>query len=589
MEKNNENRHEFNNFNDAAKVRKDIMQVKYNLFIRLGVLLFTGLISLLITVSNDFELPVIKLFDRKISPGGFVFTNTILGIIAIGISYTVLLAGLKNIFKGKADCDSVAAIGIFIPVIAGIVTLFDAESARGGYFHIYICTGILGLIFNTIGKLTIVKRTQENFRYIAGNFTRYAVKTVDNEDTACSFTKGYLNDFPELSAMCKTGFVKDFMKNSYSADISDVYATKAAPIIFLAGVAMGLLSFVFDKNAVSLTDKIIVAAGAFSGLVSMCCSFSLMLFVNIPLANASKKYLKYSGVMLGYSAVDKFADTNSVIVETSQLFPNDSVNFVNLKVLSATSLEECILLAASLAYQADSILKSAFGKMLKGRTDILYKTQSCKCEDGLGISGWIQNKRVLLGNKKLMAKHSVDVSPYQEKEFSEDGNAVVYLAVSGVAAALFEVEVLPSPSVKGWLQEFEQEEILTVIKDVDGFITMELLTEMFDVSGDYIKILPYEHHEKYNEETNYRDSESSPMICSGTFSSLAMLLIGTKELKYSSNLGVAVQLGMSVMGGLLSLIMMLVGTFSQISASTTLCYNLVFLGISMLVPKLKRI
>lgn len=582
---------EFESFDEAPKILRDILQVKSNLLIRLGVLLFTGIFSLIITVANDFDMPLMKIFDRRLSPAAFVFTNTMLGIVSVGVSYTVLLAGIKNLFKRKADCDSIAAIGIFITVLSGIITLFNPESIREGYYHIYICTAIIGLIFNTVGKLMIVKRTEENFRYVAGEFDRYAVKTIDNENTANNFTRGCLNDFPELSAVRKTEFIEDFMKNSYSPDASDGFAAKAAPIILIAGAAIGLISFIFDKGASGFTDKIFVALGAFSGLVSMCCSFSLMLFVNAPLSKASKKFLRYSGVMLGYSAVDEFADTNSVLVDASQLFPQGMIDFVNLKVLSATSVEECILMAGSLACQAGSVLQSAFYKMLRGKTEMLYPVESYIYEDGLGLSGWIENKRVLLGNRQLMENHSIDGLPSREKEmgYAKNGNAVVYLSVSGVATTLFIVQANASLPVSSWLQELEDEGIVTVIRTIDGFLSEDFLSKLFEISRSSIKLLPFRYHKDYEEETEYCSRMSSSMICSGHFPSFAMLIIGARRLKYVSNLGVAVQFGMAALGGALSFIMMLAGSFSQITATITMCYNLIFVLFSLLIPKFKRI
>ena len=79
------------------------------------------------------------------------------------------------------------------------------------------------------------------------------------------------------------------------------------------------------------------------------------------------------------------------------------------------------------------------------------------------------------------------------------------------------------------------------------------------------------------------------MICSGHFSSFAMLIIGTKRIKNIANLGTAVQFGMAVLGGVLSFIMMIAGTFTQISPCVAVFYNLVFLLISLLLPRFQKI
>ena len=85
---------------------------------------------------------------------------------------------------------------------------------------------------------------------------------------------------------------------------------------------IGLLSLVCDRHASGFTEHLFVLLSSMSGTISICSSLILMLVVNVPLANASKKYLHYSAVMLGYSSVEEFADTNSVLVDAQQLFPD---------------------------------------------------------------------------------------------------------------------------------------------------------------------------------------------------------------------------------------------------------------------------
>lgn len=580
---------EFESYEQAPRVLRDILQVKGNLVLRLCVLLFTGVFSLLIALGNDWGFPLTKAFDRTVNPSAYVFANTILGIISVGVSYTVMLAGIKNLFKRKADCDSVAALGIFVATIAGIVTLFDAETIQDGYFHMYMSVAIAGLIFNTLGKLLIVKRTEKNFRYAAGEYDRYALINVDDEDVANKFTKGSLNDFPELAAMRKTEFVEDFMKNSYSSDISDRFAKRTTPFIALAGIVIGLLSLIFDRHASGFTQKLFTMLASMSGTISICSSLVLMLVVNIPLAKASKKYLQYSAVMLGYSSVEEFADTNSVLVDAQQLFPNGMVDFINLKLLSSTMVEECILMAASLACQADSVLKPTFYKMLRGKTEMLYPVESYIYEDGLGLSGWIENKRVLLGNRELMENHSIEgiPTPAKEKEYAK-GNIVLYLSISGVVSTLFVVRANPSLSVSRWLQELESEGITTVIRTVDGFINLNFIAELFDVNPSSIKLLPFRYHKDYEKETEYQPRISSSMLCSGHFPSLAMLVIGAKRLKIISNLGIALQFGASALAVILALIMMVTGAFTQITPSLVLGYQLAFGAVTMLVQHLAK-
>ena len=581
---------EFTDFDQTEEVAEDIETLRGRLFVRFVVLAITALMSCYISVANDFSLPILGIFDKTTSPGGFAFTLTALGLIACFVSINVIFSGLKNLVTLKADCDSLVAAAITAAVVSGIVTLIDEDLIRTGFFHIYMSSAILGLLINTLGKLFIVYRTERNFAYVSGEYDKYAVGLVSDEETAFKFTNGAVNDYPMLASMRKTEFVKDFLKNSYAPDIADAFSKKVSPFVVIGCVVVALLSMLIDRNAEGMMPHIMVGFSTFAGALALCSAAATMLAVNVPLARASKKYLQSSAVIEGYAAVDEFADTNAVLIGMDQLFPEGRVELVNLKATSTTMIEECILLAGSLACQAESVLKSTFYKILKGKTDMLYPVESYSYEDGQGLSGWIENKRILLGTRELMENHSIEGLPTiaKEREYAR-GNQVVYLSISGVVSSLFVIRAKASAGVGRALRELEKNGITVVLKSVDAFISLNLLSKLFDVSPEMFKLLPFRFYKDYERETSYIPKTSASMLCSGHFGSLAMLLTGVKKLQILSFVGVTIQAASMILGGVIALIMAILGSFSQLTASVVLCYNLVWLIVTLIVQQLRRV
>ena len=64
------------------------------------------------------------------------------------------------------------------------------------------------------------------------------------------------------------------------------------------------------------------------------------------MAKASKRLSEYSGVILGYSSVEEFAEVNSVVIDSGHLFPTGTVEFVNLKMLGSVMIDQAIIYAA---------------------------------------------------------------------------------------------------------------------------------------------------------------------------------------------------------------------------------------------------
>ena len=77
------------------------------------------------------------------------------------------------------------------------------------------------------------------------------------------------------------------------------------------------------------------------------------------------------------------------------------------------------------------------------------------------------------------------------------------------------------------------------------------------------------------------------MLCSGHFPSFAMLVIGAKRLKFTAELGASVMYGASILAALIALIMMLTGSFVQLTPTLVIVYNLIVMGVALLIQHIK--
>ncbi|MCD8007162.1 MAG: hypothetical protein LUF29_09445 [Oscillospiraceae bacterium] len=579
---------DFESFDQAETMAKSISSLKSSLVVRLCALVITSLLSAYITIATDMGLTLIPILTKATS---YVFANVILGLIASFFSYTVISVGLKKLFTMKADSDSLAAMSVIFSLVAGVALLANSQVVEMKLVNVYISVSIVGLLINTIGKLLIVTRTERNFRYISGGYSKYAAMHIDDEEVASKFTKGALTDFPSLSTARKTEFVTDFIKNSYSADLTDSFCKVFVPVVTAISVIVGVITaFVYPVSINDAAGRVYYALSCAAGTMALCSAMGMMLVTNIPLAKGSKKYLQSSAVMLGYSAVDKFADTNSVLIDAVDLFPDGMVEIVNIKPVRKTPIEEGILYAASLCCQTESILRPAFYKTIKGKTEMLYPVESYIYEDGLGLSGWIENQRVLFGNRTLMESHSIEGLPTPEKEESyAKGDSIVYLSIGGALAMIYVVKLKASLSVARALDDLDRQGVTVILRSVDSLLSITKLSELFDVKPTIFKLLPFRYHSDYDAQTSYVASMSSPMIYSGRFSSLAMLLCGTKRLQRSAAVGVTIQAISAIVGVILAVIFAIVGSFAgTLTATMVLAYNLIWTAITAIVQSLSR-
>ncbi len=581
---------DFETFSDAPSISHDIAQLKGSLILRLFVLIICFAASLYIAFANDTQaLPIMDLLNKKAETNTFLFVNAVIGLLAAFSSYTVISCGLSKLVSLKADCDSLCAVSVVSSIASAMIMFANGNLVRGSYVHIYVPVAVASLMFNTLGKLFIVSRTQRSFRFISGSGDKYAVFPVSDDETAQNFTRGALNDFPKLAAMRRTELISDFLKTSYSSDSMDKFCRVFAPIALAAAAATGLIAGFMGKTEHG-SSSLFIGISVFVGVVAICTGFSAMLVVNLPMLRASEKNAELQGVVIGYDSVEEFAETNSVLIDAEQLFPAGSVRLSAIKVFSDTRIDEAIVEAASLTTQAGSILKNMFYDIIAGKTELLNPVESYIFEDSMGLCGWINNKRVLLGNRELMMNHSIEGIPplTKEKEYTENGRYAVYLSISGELSAMFLVEITPAMEVRNAFHDLQRNGVYSMIRTVDSLVSISRLSELFEISPEYLKLIPFRVHEQFAEVTEYQLRQGATLACSGRFSSFTSLILSCRRMKTTIGFGIGLQAVSMLLGILICLAMVVVGSYQKMSVSMEILYNFIFTAVLVVFQMFRK-
>ena len=575
---------DFEAFEDAPSIAADIEQLKNSLVMRMLVLLICFGASAYIAIANDTgNLPIPELFNKKTQVNTYLFVNAIIGLLAAFASYNVISCGLSKLISMKSDCDSLCAVAAVTSIASSMIMFANPTLVQYSLVHIYITAAICALMFNTAGKMLIVTRTQRSFRFVSGSSEKYALFTVEDEEKAQNFTRGALRDFPRLASMRKTEFLTDFLKTAYASDSTDKFCCLFTPIVIVAALIVAVLAG-FTANNDFGSSSIYIGLAAFVGCVSMCSAFSMMLVVNMPMSKAAKKNAEFHGAVIGYDCIEEFADTNSILVDATQLFPQGSVNLSAIKVFSDTRIDEAIVEAASLTNQAGSILKNMFYDIIAGKTELLNPVESYIFEDSMGLCGWINNKRVLLGNRELMINHSIEGIPSvaKEQEYTKNGRSAVYLSISGELSAMFVVELKPSLEVKQALANLQKQEIYTVVRTVDSLVTINHLSELFDISPEFFKLLPFRNHKDFDDVVSYQPKQHATVACTGNFAALSSLVLSCRNLRGTISTGIAIEAVAILLGILICLAMVILKSFGEITVTMTITYNLIFTAVLLI-------
>ncbi len=607
-DENEDEEEEFDDYDSRGQIWADLCASHKGLKVRLILLVIITAITSLISLLNDFSLfETLGLSDglgflnvRSGDISAITFIYLTAGVLSFGICSGVISNGLIKLIKLCPDCDTVCSVTAALSVIGGVICMVDGQSYRLGHCFIYVATALVTLTFNTIGKMYMITRAKRNFKFVSGDNQKYYAQIVNNKASVSILTRIASERMPVIAAMRKTEFLTDFLKSSYCDDEADKLSPKIVYGSLIAGLLVGLIAL-FNPfgsefvNHVENESSLYWAISSCIAVIAAASPFSMLFMINAPLARASRKLSESKTAILGYDAAMEFSDVNTVMTDAKALFPAGSAQIVKIKLwhkknaVVKTSVEESILMAASLSIHTDGILSYPFYDVMQGDKELLYTVENCIYEDNCGVTGWIGTKRVMLGGRQLMHTHDIDLpSTKNESKYCPEGCEPVYLAVSGEIVAMFVIGLKANTEVKQQLQRLVKEHVTVLIRTTDSLVSRDNIAALFDVNPKYIKILPHEAHEEFNECTKYTSRGNGGLSCNGTFSSFAEGILAAKNLVRDFAISKAILLGGAVLGGFFTAIMVLIKQTAFVSPTVISIYGVITTLIMLGVQKLRK-
>lgn len=567
------------------------------LLILVGLFCVTLFIAIVNAVGADLKLGFLtNIISRRVATDNYLYTHLVIGILSFTACSSVVSNGLARLFKLRPDGDTLCAFSHIAAIAAIIPNIFGGNYIDLGRSEIYLLISLGSLLFNTLSKLLTVSTAKRNFDFIFNKNepVRYSIDRCNKESEA-HLAKGVVSGIPVIGAMRKTEMLYDFIISTYCEDASDRMSRKIVPGVIAAAFVGGIAAFLTHTTndqgaAVTLFNRISWGMTVLSAIFAIGAPFSSSMTVTLPMYLAARKNNKRGSAILGYNAAAGLSDFNGVLVEARTLFPADSVRITNIcgydKPKSRgevkVSIDEAIIYAASLAVASDSIMSDAFFGMLNRKRELLKEVSGCVYENNLGVMGWIERQRVLLGNRQHMKSHEITV-PNLKKETAANVNndEVLYLAVGGEVCLIFFVKLNTNPAIRQRVQELCDSGVSLIIKTVDGLVTDLEISEQFDIEANKVKILPFEAHETFVDCTRFVPRAKAAVSCNGTFTSFADSVIASNTLRSKAFISNIVQLCGVVLGILLAFIFGLFANFSMFNLMIILVFNIVF-GIAAL-------
>lgn len=567
---------------DARSIR---LELNHNIKKLFGRSLLTGVIALISVVLTV----VTRIFPDSIcsaiafAPAAYAVFNFILVGFSIFINRVSVASGLTPLVHFKGNSDTPVAVGAVTAVLQIIVSFFCLGDLQGFYVNYYCVAVLLAFFANNCGKLFMVLRVKDNFKFVTSNGQKYAAKIYNNESVANQMMSGTAADKNIIAYHHKTSFPANFLKISYAPDPSEDLASKLAPVTTLAGF---LIAIMYGFATASFTD----AVNTFALITAVSIPVATLLAVNMPVRKLCKTLLTYDSMLAGYPSVKQFCDSTGIMIDASELFPADCIELQGIKTFEDYSIDESLLCGIAVLKEAGNPIANAFDSVVAETKETLPEVESVLYEDEIGLVGWINSERILVGSRRLLEKYNVETpsSEYEDK-YTSKGRQVTYIAKAGRLIAMFVTSYNAEPELKRELQRAEANGISILIRTTDFNITNDLVANKYNLFYRSIKVLPTGLGNVLKEaESTVEDNSRSYLITSGRVASMARAISGSVKIKHNISLAIIIQLIAVVLGILVCATLSLYAGVGVVGSLELLIYTFFWGAAAIVAPAFQK-
>ena len=553
---------EYRQDSSRKDVAKDIAKNKLGVFIRTALLAVLTIVLFYLGISAtnlNLSLPP-AIFPTGSTLKNYLMTCTILTASILIICWDTTISGIAGLLRMRANSNTLVTFAVLGTVFQGIHAIRNVDTIDPLTMNLLFPVATFAMLFNYIGKLSMLGRIQQNFRITAANCERKGVAAVDSPAYCRELMPDITVSQPTIAYGIKADFYSDFLGQSLSTKYDVGINRAVAPVCIVGAIIVGLATRF-------LTASTYLAASAFAAVLCVCATLSSTFIENIPLGKMAKKLTPQGAMVSGNKAVEAFCDTKGVILTEKDLFPKGHVYLNGIKAFPKGRIDEAILDAASVLCTLEGSLGDLFLDMIGGDRRLLKKVDNVTYENNMGLSGWVDGRRVLIGNRLLMQNHGVALpkDSYEKANPNHPPGNPIYLSNTGEVSARFLIEYVIDDELLHYLDLMAQKEKQLIVYTTDPNVNENMIWNLYNYPKELITVMASELQEEYREISASRESMPAEIVYANKASSFIAAILATINAKTSIVIATIIQLFQIALGYGMVALMAFMGYLSALT------------------------
>jgi len=509
-----------------------------------------------ISMGHMLGAPLPIILDPHHNPLIFALVQLFLTIPVIIAGHKFYTVGFKTLFKGSPNMDSLIAIGTSAAFIYGIYAVIEIATGNHGmtmelYFEtagVIITLIMLGKYLETVSK----GKTSEAIKALMGLQPKEATVIQHGKEVKIPIAEVEVGDIIvvkpgekiPVDGVVKEGYtsVDESMLTGESIPVEKnkgdkvigasinkngsirFEATKVgkdtalAQIIKLVEDAQGSkapiakLADIISGYFVPIVIAIAIIAGTVWYITGNSLNFSLTIFISVlviacpcalglatptAIMVGTGKGAEYGVLIKGGEALESAHKIKTVIFDKTGTITEGKPKVTDIIVEEGITKEELLLLAASAEMGSEHPLGESIVKAGEEKNLELKKVDKFIAIPGHGIEVTIEDKNMLLGNKKLMDDRKIEITLQSESDkLATEGKTPMYITINGELAGIIAVADVVKESSKAAIGALHKLGIEVAMITGDNRRTAEAIAKQVGIDIVLAEVLP---EDKANE------------------------------------------------------------------------------------------
>ncbi|AYE34990.1 heavy metal translocating P-type ATPase [Clostridium septicum] len=511
---------------------------------------------LIISMGHMVGMHLPMIMDPMMNPLNFALIQTVLTLPVMIIGYKFYKIGLKNLFKLSPNMDSLISIGTLAAFLYGIFAIYKIINGDSSYaMHLYFESAAVILTLITLGKyLEAVSKgkTSQAIKALMELAPKNATIIRNGKEIIVPLDEVVVNDIILVkpgeklpvdgeviegstsidesmltgesipvektvgstvigASINKTGFIKykatKVGKDTALAQIvklvEEAQGTKA-PIAKLADVissyfvpiVIGLAIFAAVAWLIA-GESTVFSLTIFIAVLVIACPCALGLATPTAIMVGTGKGAENGVLIKGGEALETTYKLNTIVFDKTGTITEGKPKVTDI-ITNNLDENEILVLAASAEKGSEHPLGEAIVKGAEEKGLDLKEIQEFNAIPGHGIEVKINDKNILLGNKKLMIEKNIDISIMVEDadRLANQGKTPMYISIDNSIGGIIAVADTVKPSSKKAIETLHNMGIKVAMITGDNKKTANAIAREVGIDIILAEVLP---EDKANE------------------------------------------------------------------------------------------